>query len=127
MHTETHNMYFLIAEQEFWGWIQCFWRTSAFSPWLVATELGNTFLSLQLRNLEVRAPCAPGPSWHQDTCVFTLGPKGYQRVSRKDSEQAPARDSSPKSPTHRCFGVYHTSVWKIRPAFMGSPIGVMHG
>lgn len=76
------------------------WGTTSSSPWLAVAELGSTFLSLQLGSREVRVPRLFLVPRH-----LTLH-SGPQRVPeselqahRRDSEQAPRSDSSPKSQT----------------------------
>lgn len=67
----------------------------------MVTELGNTFLSLQLRSLGIRVPWAPGSSWEPRRLSLHSGPQRVPeselQAHRKVSEQAPRRDSSPKS------------------------------
>lgn len=76
------------------------WRTNSLSHWPVVTELGNAFLSLQLRSPEVEVSYAPGFPWSQDTSNFSLDPKSKLQPHRKVFEKTPISDSSLKSQTH---------------------------
>lgn len=128
MHTGTHSMYSLTAEQE-QVIDSAIWRISFLCSWPVVTELANAFLSPPLRSLAVRVTYASGSPWSQETSVSSLDPEGP--TERALSRLQRLTDSSPKSQTCAslpgCFAVCCTVICKSRPAFAGSPTGTTHG